>query len=326
MTESRSAGKVGLFVAVALVLLALLLLSFSKGFSLFAPTYDLRLRATSVGGLRDRSAVLMLGVRVGAVEESDVAPDGKGVIIQLKIHQRYSIHADARFVIEQIGFLGDQFVAIHPQNNVGPVLQPGQEVVCEEPFNLQEVVRSTTGLIQRVDQTIKILNDAVLRLDRTVLHEQTLTNLAVTLGNFRLVSERTLSMVDGVSRLVQTNSPPISVSVSNLVRFSDDLGKLAGELQQTFSTNRADLTSAVKNMESTTRVLNGLVKDIESGKGLAGGLVKDEQLKTNLSEMVLNLAQLSSNLNKYGLLYKPKKPKKEEVSKPRLYPGRSSFK
>ena len=324
MNESRLAGKVGLFVAIGLLLVALLLLSFSKGFSLFAPTYELRLKASTVGGLRDRSAVLMSGVRVGDVVASDVAPDGQGVIIRLKIHRRYSIRDDARFVIDQIGFLGDQYVAIHPQKNAGKPLPPGAEVVCEEPFNLQEVVRSTSGLIQRVDQTVQVLNDAIQRLDRTVFHEQTLTNLTVTLSNFRLVSERAVTMVDGVNRLVQTNSPPISISVSNLVRFSEDLDKLASELQLTFSTNRADLTAAIRNMESTTRVLDGLVKDIEAGKGLAGSLVKDEQLKTNLFDMVENLAVLSSNLNKYGLLYKPKQPKKEPVSKPK-YPGRSPF-
>lgn len=325
MNEPRLAVKVGAFVATGIIVVALLLLSFSKGFSLFAPTYELHLKATSVGGLRDGSAVLMSGVRIGEVVASDMAPDGQGVVIRLKIHQRYSIRDDARFVIDQIGFLGDQYVAVHPQKNAGKPLPPGAEVVCEEPFNLQEVVRSTTGLIQRVDQTVQVLNDAMQRLDRTVFHEQTLTNLTVTMSNFRLVSERTLTLVDGLGRLVQTNSPPISISVSNLVRFSGDLGNLAGELQLTFSTNRADLTAAVKNMESTTRVLNGLVQDIEAGKGLAGSLVKDEQLRTNLFDMVENLAVLSSNMNKYGLLYKPKQPKKEPVKKP-MYPGRSPVK
>ena len=50
MTTKRLEGKVGLFVAVALILMGILLLQFSKGLTLFRSTYDIKLQATSVGG------------------------------------------------------------------------------------------------------------------------------------------------------------------------------------------------------------------------------------------------------------------------------------
>src|SRR6185295_7371941 len=133
MNETRLTGKVGLFMIVGLIALALLLLSFSKGVSLFTPTYGLRLKANSVGGLKDRSVVQVSGVTVGSVARAELGPGGKGVTIALKIERKYQIHADARFAIEQIGFLGDQFVAVHPGANSGRVLQDGDEVLCEEP-------------------------------------------------------------------------------------------------------------------------------------------------------------------------------------------------
>ena len=117
MGESRIAVKVGLFVAMGLVLVLLLTMSFSKGLSILTPTYDLYLRAVSVGGLKDRAAVLMSGITVGNVVDSTIPPEGKGVVIRLKIQNKYKIHADARFVIEQIGFLGDQYISIYPTKN-----------------------------------------------------------------------------------------------------------------------------------------------------------------------------------------------------------------
>jgi hypothetical protein len=40
MAEGHTARRVGIFVAVGLVLLVLLLMSFSKSLSIFTPTYD----------------------------------------------------------------------------------------------------------------------------------------------------------------------------------------------------------------------------------------------------------------------------------------------
>ena len=325
MSDSRFVGKVGFFVAVGIILLALLLMSFSKGLSLFTPTYELRLKAASVGGLKNAAAVLMSGVTVGNVVDAQIPSDSKGVILRLKIQERFKIHADARFAIEQIGFLGDQYVAIYPQKNEAPILKSGDVVTAEEPLNIQEIVRSAAGLMQGVTQTLKVLNEAVSRVDRTVLSDHTLSNVTTTLGNFRIVSERAVAMIDGVSRIVETNSNPISISVSNLVRFSAELDNLAGEMQLTVATNRIELTKAVKNLERTTAVLERLATDVESGKGLAGTLIKDQQLQLNLSVAMANLATLSSNLNRYGLLYKPKPPKNEESLKP-LFPGRTPFK
>src|SRR3954465_81734 len=169
MNQSGTAVKVGLFVAVGLVLLVLLSMAFSKGLSVLTPTYELYLRALSVGGLKDRAAVLMSGITIGNVVDAAIPPDGKGVLIKLKIQQKFKIHADARFVIEQIGFLGDQYISIYPTKNQGPILLPGAESACEEPFNLREVVRSAGGLMESVNQTIKTVNDMVARVDKMVL-------------------------------------------------------------------------------------------------------------------------------------------------------------
>jgi len=323
MNESRVALKIGLFAALGIVLLAGLLLIFSKGLNLFTATYELRLRSATVGGLKNHATVLLNGVAIGNVVETEVAPDGRGVIIVVRINKKLAIHADARFAIEQIGFLGDQFVAIYQQENTGPVLQPGAEKAIEEPLNIEKTVRTATSLIQRVDQTVKIFNEIILRVDRTVLSERTLTNLAGTLDNLRLVSDKAAIVVDHVDRLIDTNGPGVSISISNMVRFSEQLDKLSDEMNQTVTTNRIELTKAVKSLQTTALSLQRLVDDVESGKGLAGSVFKDTQLQINVSNLVANFTSLSSNLNKYGLLYKPKQSKKEGA--PPGYGGKNPF-
>jgi phospholipid/cholesterol/gamma-HCH transport system substrate-binding protein len=322
MNEGSYAGKVGLFVVLGTVLLAVMLIVFSKGLRMMMPTYELRLRAPSVAGLTRRSDVLLSGVRVGKVLDAEVAPGGKGVILRLKIEQRYRIHSDARFVIEQIGFLGDQYVAIYPGENKGPLLKNGDEVQGEEPFNFQEVVRSTSGLVQRFDQTVSNFNMMIHRVDQMVLNERNLTNLTLTLANFRTSSERALAALDQIKRVLETNAPSTATVVSNLVRFSQEINELAGEFHATVATNRHQLTSAIDSFESTSRILNGLAEEIEAGKGIAGSLFKDTELQQNLREAVVHLKTAASNMANYGLLYKPKKPKRES---PRPLPPPSRF-
>src|SRR5437868_5620465 len=222
MNESRVALKIGLFVALGIILAAALLLIFSKGLNLFTPTYELRLRSATVGGLKSRATVLLNGVAIGNVARTEVAPDGRGVIIVARINKNYEIHRDAKFAIEQIGFLGDQYVAIYQLDAKGPILQPGDEVSIEEPLNIERTVRSATALIQRVDETVKILNQAIGRVDRTVLSERTLTNFAGALDNFRFVSDKAVVMAEHVDRLIDTNGPGVSISISNMVRFSQE--------------------------------------------------------------------------------------------------------
>ncbi len=112
MEQKRLETKVGLFVFIGLVLLAVLLIQFSKGTSVFHGTYELRLHASNVGGLKPRAAVLLAGVQIGSVSDIQLADDGKSVTIFLKIYKKYKIYSDSRFVIEQSGFLGDQYVSV----------------------------------------------------------------------------------------------------------------------------------------------------------------------------------------------------------------------
>ena len=110
MNQSRLQWRVGIFVFVGLVLLAGLLVRVaSKGLTLFRPTYQILLQDETAGSLKVRAQVLMSGVQVGSVSDIRLAPSGKYVTITLRIYSEYKIYKSARFLIEQSGFLGDEY-------------------------------------------------------------------------------------------------------------------------------------------------------------------------------------------------------------------------
>ena len=301
MDKSRLEWKVGLFVFIGLVLLGVLLLQFSKGTTLFRSTYDIRLHAATVGGLKTRAQVLMSGVQVGSVSDMQLASDGKSVTITLRIYAKYQLHKDARFVIEQSGFLGDQYVAILPTNNEGPTFASGEDAKADAPLDMQEVARSAAGLLLHIDSAATNINEALNDARHTIFSGRALTNLSVTLDNLHEVSERSLTILENVNALVETNRPPISASVSNLLFFSEQLNQSAAALQVLIATNSPEIQTAVRNIESSTETVRKLLDGVHEGKGLAGKLLENEEVAANLSQIVSNLSITTSNLNRLGI-------------------------
>jgi phospholipid/cholesterol/gamma-HCH transport system substrate-binding protein len=301
MDKSRLQIKVGLFVFIGLALLAVVLIQFSKSTSLFHGTYELRLKAVNVGGLKERSGVLLAGVQVGTVSSIRLADDGKSVVILLRVYNNFKIYHDARFVIEQSGFLGDEFVSVIPTDNKERLLVNGDEVNCQEPFNLQEVARSAAGFVQRIDETAKKLDASVSDLQRVVLNEQTLTNFAIAIGNARTFSEQALGTVSDINTIIATNATQVGIAVSNAVFFSQQLTGLADSANNLLATNGAEISLAVQNVKSSTDTLKKMTDDLQSGKGLAGTLLQNDQLATNVQTIAENLSITTSNLNRIGL-------------------------
>jgi phospholipid/cholesterol/gamma-HCH transport system substrate-binding protein len=312
--KSRLELKVGLFVLIGLVLLAALMLQFSKGTSWLRPTYMIRLQSTDVAGLKLRAAVLMSGVQVGSVSDIQLAEDGRSVTIWLKIYNRYKIHKDARFLIEQSGFLGDQYISIQPTENKGEVFQDQDVAKAEPPFSISEMARAAGGLAGTIDEAVRNLNQGIADLRRLLLNEQTLTNLSATALNARRLSERGVVTVDNVNGLIDANKEAIGLSLSNLVLFSENINRTADDLNDAVATNGVQLSAAMDNLQITSAKLKGLIEEVEAGRGLAGTLVKDQKIANDLSQITGNLSITTSNLNRlglWGILWQKKTPRQE---------------
>ncbi len=336
MAKSRFEIRVGFFVLVGLGLLAFLVVLFSKGVSLGWDVYRLHLSASNVGGLKLRADALMSGVRIGSVSDIQLGAEGTNVLITLKILKRIKVYPDTRFVIEQAGFLGDQYVSVIPTGNRGRPLPDNNAppVACEAPFNMLEVARSASGLLVRFDDTARKLDAAMEDLRKYVLNDQTLSNFSATVGTLRDVSDHALTAMDSINGFVQTNAEPARTAVSNLVFMSQQMRGFSATLNDLATTNRADISAVVQNVKTATETLKALLDGVQAGKGLAGAALKDDQLAANVSLLARNLAITSSNLavttsnlnrrGLWGILWKPKPPRTNAPAAP-IYPGRSPF-
>jgi ABC-type transporter Mla subunit MlaD len=323
MNESRVPLKVGLFVFVGLVLIALLILNFSKGITLFNPTYNLHVIMPSMAGLKPTADVMMSGVPIGKVSSSDLAQDGRSVNILVSILAKYKIRRDAIFHIDALGFLGDQYIEVTPpapnpavDTNTIAYFKDGDTITGEAPFNMQEAVRSVAGLLDAAKQTMKDLDTAVTNINSTVLSAQSLGRLGGAVSNLQAVSVTAVRVVGEAEAVLNNNAPAIGVSISNFQSFSARLEVAADGLNQLIVTNQEGVADTIKNLRDTSANFKQLAADLQAGKGAAGALLKDEQVKAQMSSLITNansmaaaFATFGSNLNQRGLwsiLWKPK--------------------
>ena len=309
--------KVGLFVLFGLVLAALMVMRFSKGTGL-SRTYDLRLEARNASGIIRGASVLMAGVPIGSISAIYLAPDGAKVTMVASIYDDFQISSNAVFGIATVGFLGDRYISVSPgQNEDGEVgfRKPGETVAVQEAFDFSTMAESASGLMDRLSGTVDQLSNAVTRLDRTVISEDSLSNLTTTVSNFRGLSERALSAAGGLDDFVRTNTATLSESITNFTQFTAKLNDVTLELQETVATNRVEFTAAIKNIERATDRADRILAGVEEGKGLAGSLFKNDEMATYTSLMLSNFMTFGSNVNKkglWGVIRKPKLPEKEK--------------
>ena len=96
--KAKQEWKVGLFLAISLVVTAALVINFSKGTNPFTETTLLHLKTKNVDGLKRNSVVLMAGVPVGSISGIHLNTDTGIVTLDAKIKAEYQIRADAKFL------------------------------------------------------------------------------------------------------------------------------------------------------------------------------------------------------------------------------------
>ena len=319
--KSKTEWKVGLFIAISLVVAVALVLNFAKGISPLTKTYSLNLTTKNVDGIVRNAVVMMAGVPIGNVSKIKLNTDKSEVTITILIEEEFKIREGSKFHIETAGFLGDKYIGIIPtRNQDAPMLTDGATVPCEESFDLMRVARSTSGVVDQLNTATTQITNIIERIDSKLLDEKTLTDLAAGLRNLRDISQNASKTIASVDLLITTNTPPIQQAIGNVVDFSKELKTAGGELRSIIDTNRVVVNESMANIKNTTESLNKLIAAAERGEGLAGKLFADEELAQNIVTLSSNLNEVSVKLNRGGLwsvLWEDKTKKKEEAEKAR---------
>lgn len=321
MNDSRFALKVGMFVFVGAILVALLILNFSSGITFLNPTYSLHVILPNAAGLKPTADVMMAGVSIGKVRFMQLGDDGKTVDITVSILSKYKIHKDAQFQIDSLGFLGDQYIEVSPPTatKTTAYLQDGDTVIGEPTFDMTEAVKSISSVVEQARKTMRDLDQSITNVNNSALSTNTLAHLAAAINNLQTVTGKISGAATRADNLLASNSGAFTAAVGNFESFSERLTNAAANLGDIISTNRDDVRAMVINLRASSDQIREIATDLQNGKGPAGELLKDEKMSAQLSSIVSNANSVAaefsifgSNLNQKGIwamLWKPKEEK-----------------
>jgi phospholipid/cholesterol/gamma-HCH transport system substrate-binding protein len=113
MSKATREFIVGLFVLAGLGTLAYLALQVGGIEGEGEGGLELSAEFTEIGGLKERSPVVVSGVKIGRVKRIELTPDLRAVVV-LDVDARYQLPTDSSAAIRTEGLLGQQFVALEP--------------------------------------------------------------------------------------------------------------------------------------------------------------------------------------------------------------------
>ncbi len=181
MASATREIKVGLFVFIAFVLLAVMIFSISDFYTSQAQyTYPLRVRFSFVNGIDTGAPVRVAGVKVGEVRTIGVYRDESTQKVQVEVGIRLSrdavLEEDAIATINTLGLLGEKYLEVIPGT-------PGKRTLTANEILVGKDSVSTERLVESSYQTVQELRGAVGSLNQVIGDPQTQEALKETLAN-----------------------------------------------------------------------------------------------------------------------------------------------
>jgi phospholipid/cholesterol/gamma-HCH transport system substrate-binding protein len=132
---------VGIFVVIGLLCVGYMTVKLGNVGLIGDSSYPLLARFSSVNGLRDGSAVLMLGLEIGRVERLTMDQEEQVAVVEFRIKKGIKIYDDAIASIKTEGLIGDRYVSIDPGGGSDELLEPGGIITeTESPTDIQELI------------------------------------------------------------------------------------------------------------------------------------------------------------------------------------------
>ncbi len=173
--------KVGLFVFIAFVLLAVMIFSISDFYTSQAQyTYPLRIRFNFVNGIDTGAPVRVAGVQVGEVRAIGVYRDESTQKAQVELAIRLSkdalLEEDAVASINTLGLLGEKYLEINPGTPGKRTLEAGEILVGKDSVSTEKLMESTYKTVEEMQEAVGSLNQVISDPKAQEALKETLSN------------------------------------------------------------------------------------------------------------------------------------------------------
>lgn len=312
MTDNALKFRIGVFVLVTLVLLAVLVTIFSGLPNLFTAHYRYTVILPNAAGVGTGTPVRRSGVRIGEVEGLQLDNETGKVRVGLLIERKYALHKNEVPVLNR-GLLGDTTIdfVTKPPNGQPPdlsMIEPGSEIpgVAQlQPTDLipgtQEAIqelggaaRSFTKLAPDFDEAVKEVRE-FSKATRALLPDLSRTN-----DEARIATRNWGKLGERLDVLVQTQQ-------EKLIKTLEDLDDTLNRIGRVFNDeNSRNLNVTLKNVRASSDSLDSITRNTdellkESRKTMQrvdGSLTRTDEVLANLQKTTKPMADRSDVIMK----------------------------
>ena len=171
--------KVGMFVFIGLVLLAVFVLSIG-GFKTWTSGYRVHFIFNFVNGVKLGAPVRFAGVAAGEVKEIKFILPAQEPVTKVDvvcwIRKDILIPCDSTIWVNTLGFLGEKYIEIMPGKEYGKCLSANQQLAGVDPIPTQEIGELAKRIADNIDDMITRIKNkegtvGMLLFDDTIYKE-----------------------------------------------------------------------------------------------------------------------------------------------------------
>lgn len=312
VNQKKSAVYVGTFFLVGLLLLGALILQFGRFGDRFRQFYLLTLVVDDAAGIIKGSEIRMGGAKIGRVGSIPTLTEDAHVEIDLEIDHRIKIPEGSTLGVASASLLGDKMIIVTPPKmKSGDYIEPDSKIIGTGPSGLDAIqsnaeilsrdarklmdgaaltLKKVDGAIddiqsasQHLSQTLKKVNESVLKQENLVELDQTLSNFNETSANLKNVSAEIKPVIADAQRAIGA----IEKAASGAEKTFAKVDQRVDELGPTF----AELPKATKAITQAANKANATMDQVVKGNGLLGTLTHDDEVSTDAKAFIRNLKE-----------------------------------
>jgi len=297
--------KVGLFVAIGIAFIAVMVFKFGSVGQGFTKTYQIVVDFPSADGLIKRSDVKLSGARIGFVtDKPQISRNVGAVAVSLSIQENVHIPNGSHFRIGSSGLLGDRFVDVVPDekfdaskfnpDDPAQYMQPDSKVNGEKTPGLEELQKKGVQVLDQLTDEIGELKQVTVKVKDGVLGQKNLDNIQGTITGLKQTAD---------------NFSSLSKDLSSVVKNAQGTVDKANQTLTTVNSAAADLKPAIADLRKVFVEARSFLDSASNGKGMLHTLLYDQKTAENLSALI-------TNLREHGVLFYKNSAKAAE-QKPR---------
>lgn len=286
--------KIGLTVILA-VFVAYLGFRFMSDVPLFRQTHQVVSTFDRVDGLSAGNLVYMNGVKIGSVNNIELAPDHR-VRVTMSVEMDVDVPEDSRALLTSFGLFDGKGIVIE-QGTSEVNITYGGEIESEYVDSVMETLGDTGQDIgEDVSASFHELNQFLMQLNQT-LDDDSRQSIGQTIQNIERTTNALTSvlatrqqeleeaitsashMMAQLDTMATDNRPRIDSLMTNLEESSEEFKKLSGEL------------------DVTVDQLNQILQKVNEGDGSLGKLVNDPSFYNNVDSLSIELHALIKGIN-----------------------------